>query len=86
VLTALLSNACQRGHTALLVAVSTDCAEVVDALVKAGADLEVEKGRAERVRAVEGCGLLLLLWWLFALLSSAHLCELAAASEVRHTC
>jgi hypothetical protein len=83
VLTALLTNACQRGHTALLVAVNTDCAEVVDALVKAGADLEVEKGRAERVRAVVWCDVFL---WVCGGCLRCYLlqimCELTTAAEV----
>jgi ankyrin repeat protein len=54
VLIALLCDAWQRGHTALLIAVNTVHPEIVRALVKAGADVEVEKGRAERVSALRG--------------------------------
>jgi hypothetical protein len=70
----LLCNACQRGHTALLIAVNTVHPEIVHALVKAGADVEVEKGRAERVGTVEWCGVLPLMWWLFASLFPTHSC------------
>jgi hypothetical protein len=57
--------------------------EIVRALVKAGADVEVEKGRAERVRAVEGCGVLLCVGWQFASLFPRIPCGLA---EVCHAC
>jgi hypothetical protein len=62
----LLCNERQLGLTALLSAVNTMHSEIVHALVKAGADVEVERGRAERVRAVQGCGLLLCVGWQFA--------------------